>query len=192
MAPIPFFADLRQAVISGPIPPKRMPKWYWSLSPESALLLQPSDRRGCLFSGLVLDGPNITRETFRRPQGQRPRAIRALDFWIFDGDPDGSVWQFRPRSGFSPPEAAGAFRDVVLARLTPAVCANVDAVALLVPQCLVCGKVLTDPVSQARWIGPECAGRSRSLPPSLRLRVQLLPDLAGGHLAHPLDVEPEA
>jgi hypothetical protein len=25
------------------------------------------------------------------------------------------------------------------------------------PACLLCGKGLTDPVSMARWIGPECA-----------------------------------
>jgi uncharacterized protein YndB with AHSA1/START domain len=25
------------------------------------------------------------------------------------------------------------------------------------PACLLCGKALTDPVSMARWIGPECA-----------------------------------
>ncbi len=30
--------------------------------------------------------------------------------------------------------------------------------AILVPQCLVCGRTLTDPASMARQIGPECAG----------------------------------
>ena len=25
------------------------------------------------------------------------------------------------------------------------------------PHCLVCGKLLTDPISQARLVGPECA-----------------------------------
>jgi hypothetical protein len=30
--------------------------------------------------------------------------------------------------------------------------------AILVPQCLVCGRALTDPASMARQIGPECAG----------------------------------
>jgi hypothetical protein len=45
-----------------------------------------------------------------------------------------------------------AFRDGFFDRLTPK--------AMLSPQCLVCGKGLTDPASMARWIGPECAGTS--------------------------------
>jgi hypothetical protein len=31
---------------------------------------------------------------------------------------------------------------------------------MLQPSCLMCGKSLTDPVSMARWVGPECAGTS--------------------------------
>ena len=34
----------------------------------------------------------------------------------------------------------------------------VDAKLMLMTQCLVCGKALTDPASMARYIGPECAG----------------------------------
>jgi hypothetical protein len=36
-----------------------------------------------------------------------------------------------------------------LNRLTPAL--------MFQANCLLCGKSLTDPVSMARWIGPECA-----------------------------------
>ena len=31
--------------------------------------------------------------------------------------------------------------------------------------CLFCGKRLTDPVSMARWIGPECAGTAAAITP---------------------------
>jgi len=36
---------------------------------------------------------------------------------------------------------------------------------MLKPACLMCGKALTDPVSMARWIGPECAGTSSAVVP---------------------------
>ena len=31
---------------------------------------------------------------------------------------------------------------------------------MLSPNCVICGKGLTDPASMARWIGPECASTS--------------------------------
>jgi hypothetical protein len=47
--------------------------------------------------------------------------------------------------------------------------------AMLSPQCLICGKELTDPASMARFIGPECAGTSS-------LRVPWLFGAAQAHL----------
>ena len=44
-----------------------------------------------------------------------------------------------------------AFRDGRFDRITP---------DMLGSHCLICGKALRDPVSQARFIGPECAGTS--------------------------------
>jgi Family of unknown function (DUF6011) len=41
---------------------------------------------------------------------------------------------------------------------------------MLCPNCLLCGKALTDPVSMARFIGPECAGTSSA---NLRSMVNL-------------------
>ena len=35
-----------------------------------------------------------------------------------------------------------------------------ERAVLLSSNCLICGKGLTDPVSRARLIGPECAGRA--------------------------------
>ena len=43
--------------------------------------------------------------------------------------------------------------------------ARVSATLQLSPQCLCCGKLLTDPASQARLIGPECAESSSLLVP---------------------------
>src|SRR5262249_14739800 len=37
---------------------------------------------------------------------------------------------------------------------------TISADLMLAPNCLVCGKGLTDPASMARFIGPECAGTS--------------------------------
>jgi len=42
------------------------------------------------------------------------------------------------------------FRDGKLDQITPA--------GMLSPNCMICGKGLTDPASMARMIGPECYG----------------------------------
>jgi hypothetical protein len=38
---------------------------------------------------------------------------------------------------------------------------------MLSSHCLLCGKALTDPVSMARWIGPECANSGALTIPGL-------------------------
>jgi hypothetical protein len=190
LAVIPFFADLREAVLGGDLPPKRMPKWYWRLADDLALLLQPKDGRHVLFAGTVLQGADLTRASFsaRRTDRRVLGGWWELGFWIVPG-PTADGWRFRP-SLLGAPRGASLrdgdgkerLRDRVLAALTPEVFADVDAVELLLPQCLICGKALTDPVSQARWIGPECAGQQRALPPSLEARVQRLRAAAQGAL----------
>jgi hypothetical protein len=58
-----------------------------------------------------------------------------------------------------------AFRQRVVAALHPDHFAALRPELMLTAHCLACGKALTDPVSMARWIGPECWGSaSTNLP----------------------------
>ena len=67
------------------------------------------------------------------------------------------------------------FRARVLAALRGDCFDSLRAEMMLSPACLVCGKGLTDPVSIARWIGPECAGTA-----SLDIRMVRLREAAAG------------
>jgi hypothetical protein len=185
MPPIRFFEDLRDLIVREQGTRPRWPKWYWRLAPDLALELQAQDRQRYLFAGDVLAGPQVTRATFRLSRSARPRDLGSLEFVILDAYGDGSAWQFKATGFGHPVERAEALRTEVLGRLTPDVFRHVDAVDLLVPQCLICGRALTDPISQARWIGPECAGKQRSLPPSLEPRVARLEQQA----QHEIDLD---
>jgi hypothetical protein len=56
---------------------------------------------------------------------------------------------------------------------------------LLTANCICCGKGLTDPVSMARTIGPECYGSaSVNLPSTFKLETDL-PDPASDYATHP-------
>ena len=61
-------------------------------------------------------------------------------------------------------EGALLVRDRFLATL-PIALAELRPSAMLKPACLMCSKMLTDPVSMARWIGPECFGSASSVMP---------------------------
>jgi hypothetical protein len=61
-------------------------------------------------------------------------------------------------------DEALAVRDRVI-DLMPDAFAGLHPEMMLKPSCLMCGKALTDPVSMARWIGPECAGTSSAVVP---------------------------
>jgi hypothetical protein len=80
---------------------------------------------------------------------------------------DGAVLRFTKVYG-------GRFRDAVPLReriidaLRCAFFDRFDEEVMLYPQCLCRGKTLTDPVSQARFIGPECFGSSSVRVPWLR------------------------
>jgi hypothetical protein len=158
--PVATLAKLRDLVLS--INAKRCPKWRFRLSEDMVIQLQPcretSPSHRVLFKGTAIEGPGITREHFKSERF-RSRDATVLGFDLKDGGwfipPSPDRWGVRMRKIPMPPERGLTLKarliDALprLNQLTPAL--------MFSPACLICGKPLTDPVSMARWIGPECA-----------------------------------
>ena len=143
MAPIASLRTLRNAVLERTT--KRIPKWQFKLPSEMVVSLQPKIKP---FNGF---------------QGSA-RIHDEYGYWLFAFqiliDKDG--WWFKPFILCS--------SDGLLARAWYLACTIREWVIeelqtefqILRPDlmlrrvCLACGRRLTDPISQARWIGPEC------------------------------------
>ena len=80
-----------------------------------------------------------------------------------DGD-----WHLKPtRVGFrtgQPHSDIFSVRDRLIETL-PVAFDKLQPEMMLSPACLFCGRPLTDPVSMARWIRPECAGTAAAITP---------------------------
>jgi hypothetical protein len=164
---IQLLADLRTFVLERSH--RRLPRWYFRLAPDLVVRLQPRPAeqrdRFALFYGDAFEGQGITRAVCVSAAQCREGAIGRLRFLVtqgpcYVGDPPG--WTFRPmmiwRRAVSEPTWPDTFRARVIAALRPESFASLTAQMMLSPACLIRGKALTDPVSIARWIGPECAG----------------------------------
>jgi hypothetical protein len=178
IAPIPLLAELRDFVLVRST--TRLPKWRFRLADDLVVQMQPKPS-GCLFTCRALQGDNITSGSFQSLSAARglpfvdftildinairsgPAPARVLEILGISGDADG--WALKPF------RAAGhALRDRILHELRAGHFDALTPVMMLSPACLACGKALTDPVSIARWIGPECFGSSSlSVPQTLNL-----------------------
>ena len=80
------------------------------------------------------------------------------------------TWKFRAWSVRSPfpdiPELYLHTRDSLIDALGTKF-TSLRPEMMFQPACLICGKALTDPISQARWIGPECNRSASALNPFL-------------------------
>jgi hypothetical protein len=174
VAPIAVLAELRAFVLERSH--RRLPRWHFRLADDLVLRIQPrpAERRDAFYAfvGAAFQGEEITRA---RLDARDTRGLWRLEFGIKTAE---SPWSIRVYSIGGPPGwrdaatavAGTAFRARVLATLCPERFATLDAGLLLSQHCLICGKGLTDPVSVARWIGPECAGSAR-----LSLRIMQVP-----------------
>jgi hypothetical protein len=172
--PVATLASLRDTVLS--INEKRCPKWRFRLTPEVVLHLQPrpnTPRHYPLFEGIVIQGPGITRDHFEDLRRCRREGLTYIELKIEDGarirqryedgllvpinEPAPGQWTVWPATSFFTGEYSGvlALKELTLAML-PQLETLHDAL-MFYPACMLCGKRLTDPVSLARWIGPECA-----------------------------------
>jgi hypothetical protein len=190
MEPVPTLDALRLTVLA--INPKRCPKWRFRVEAEVVLQLQPRPddywNSRSLFLGTVIEGQGITKDHFANKHARAGLGFIVLEFGIRDGARVEYEWQagrqvprdvypgrwkvqlmnapvFRdPEMG----ERALALKDQLIAALGRLHQLKPDM--MFHPACLLCGKRLTDPVSMARWIGPECA-YSRALDVGLFTRL---------------------
>jgi Family of unknown function (DUF6011) len=176
LEPVPLLVYLRDVVLRNRH--DRCPKWLFCLAPDLVLQLQPrpGERRDdwCLFLGTAIQGNQIRKDHFASRKARHAAGLEALEFGILPSardtvDPTPGQWLVRVTAGDR--DSAPA----LLARLIEGVrqLELLDRNKMFSPACLNCGRALTDPASQARWIGPECAGTT-----SLDARVFATPEAA--------------
>jgi hypothetical protein len=155
LVPIPLLANLRAFVLGRN--QRRCPEWYFRLAEDLVLRIQPRPpwHRYGLF-GSAVEGAGITRATVE--------VLGRFATVSFGIDVTGAAWTLHPYGAGWPagtvdyPGTARALRARVLAALVPERFAVLRPEMLLWPHCVICGKALTDPVSIAHGIGPECFG----------------------------------
>lgn len=167
---MPMLAYLRVCVVSRSA--KRMPKWRLRVSPDIVTEVQPRPANAATFKckAIVHDEAGAELLTDKR----RPLNSWMIEFKLVvilheqaDFTDDGD-WHLKPtRIGF---RTGHPHSDIigVCDRLIGAMPVAFDKLrpeTMLKPACLFCGRLLTDPVSMARWIGPECAGTAAAITP---------------------------
>jgi hypothetical protein len=187
---IPFLVALRQAVIEHS--DYRMPKWKFRAGLELVFMLQPSVRltnAGLtlqLFTGEALQADGfVTAEMFtssaaldnsnlnwwRVKFNITAPAVPPFSQKEYAEEFKNLQWTCNHRGGGWKASAGREGYDSLKARVASLFLGDffdgMDASKLLFPHCLICGRVLTDPASMARFIGPECAGTSSLVVPGL-------------------------
>jgi Large polyvalent protein associated domain 29/Family of unknown function (DUF6011) len=167
--PLPLLAQLYDFVLGRN--EKRLPKWKFKLVDDLAVQIHPQLTRAhaLLFDCVALEADDLSIKFFLEPKLLHGRRPWRCGFRLFAEAPNAAAWTFKPRSvshGREDPTAGwGEFRQRVVAALHPDRFADLHPDKMLSPHCLCCGKGLTDPVSMARWVGPECWGSaSTNLP----------------------------
>jgi hypothetical protein len=112
------------------------------------------------------DPAAILDALFAKHKTRRQYCRVTFDLRVFDG-----LWAFKARSGRwsrgGPREDLYKVRQRAVDALTPEHFADLNPAMMLAPNCMCCGKGLTDPVSMARWIGPECWGSASTNLPNI-------------------------
>ena len=164
--PLPLLLQLNDWVIKQN--EKRLPKWKFRFAPDFVMQIHPKITRAydALFECLALQTEGATAALFTEPgklSGRQHYRVR-FDLRVRSG-----VWAFYARGGqWSRGGTREEFYEVrqrAIDALKPEHFADLNPAMMLAPNCLCCGKGLADPVSMARWIGPECWGSaSTNLP----------------------------
>jgi hypothetical protein len=144
--------------------PKRCPKWAFRLAEDLVVQVQPRptlaewtrSRPQPLFLGVAVFNEGGVGPRVFDAAAKKDTPGRRVKFEIV---PDGEALGLKlTGSWVGTSKDLLAFRDR-LGRLIQDRLKRLKPDIMLCPQCLCCGKTLTDPASQARWIGPECAGQ---------------------------------
>jgi hypothetical protein len=145
---------------------KRLPKWKFRFAADFAMQIHPRITRAydMLFECFALQTENLTANLFTDPKSLWGRSYCRVGFKVTVCN---EVWTFKCRSAYASKDnkSYSEFRQRAIDALTPAHFTHLNPGMMLSPHCLACGKGLTDPVSMARWNGPECWGdASTNLP----------------------------
>jgi Family of unknown function (DUF6011) len=165
-------AELREYVLARS--EKRSPRWRFRLAPDLVTQIQPKltqafARFEC--SALQCEGANAELLTGSRKDIGRDHWKVSFDLRA-TGPED---WVFKPtRLGWRRACDLSVFqvlRERLVTVFRSSAFSDLKLATLLQPHCLCCGKALTDPVSMARMIGPECWGSgSVNLPFTLKVK----------------------
>jgi hypothetical protein len=145
--------ELREEVLA--INRKRRPRWRFRQESSMVLQLQPqADERNPrrLFSGMALQGEGIERIDFKN-NNHAGKGLASI--YLHIDVKDGRLEMVHGGHSMRSMEEISAFKARVVALLQALEHFNVGL--LFQPYCLVCDKQLTDLISMARGIGPECA-----------------------------------
>ena len=149
---------------------KRLPKWKFRFAADFAMQIHPRITRAndTLFECLALQTEGVTADLFIKPgelSGHQYCQVR------FELRVRGGVWTFQVLGGRRSPSVTREERDQVRQRvidaLKPEHFSDLNPTKMLSPQCVCCGRPLIDPVSMARWIGPECWGSASTNLPNI-------------------------
>ena len=147
---------------------KRLPKWKFRFAPDFAMQIHPRVTRtyDTLFECFALQTDDLTVALFTEPKQLRGRTYDKVGFEL---RVVGGVWTFNCRSirwsRGGTKEECYQVRQRAIDALKHEHFSDLHPEMMLSPHCLCCGKGLTDPVSMARWVGPECWGSaSANLP----------------------------
>jgi hypothetical protein len=168
---IPLLQQLNEWVIRQN--EKRLPKWKFRFASDFAVQIQPkvTRRYDILFECVAIQTENVATEHFTKPKSLYGLVHWQAGFVLYrDEDEQGEVWWFQPKStAYGPCPASGLtqLRQRTLDALHPDRFTHLSHDQMLSPHCLCCGKALTDPVSMALWIGPECWGSASNNLPQL-------------------------
>jgi hypothetical protein len=158
--PIPKLEELRDQVLTRST--KRMPKWKFRLDNDLIVQIQP--KVSDYFECFVVSCPRPSPEDFGgRPYGEGWARVK-FELIIREQD-----WKLKPKNIDRSKDVMGQGVVEVVTRLihklNGSIFETISAEMMLAPNCLLCGKALKDPVSMARFIGPECAGTSSNKVP---------------------------
>jgi hypothetical protein len=171
---MPMLAALREAVLIRST--KRMPKWKFRVVSDIVMQIQPRPatttkaNRGGLpwFDCIAVVCDGVDETMLKDP----PRDSWKLEFRLTIGNDAVSgcaaTWSFDVRRvGF---HTGRQIEDCLTVRerlidIMPVAFVKLRPAMMLKPACLACGKTLIDPVSMARWVGPDCAGTSSAIVP---------------------------
>jgi hypothetical protein len=169
--PAPVLAELREMVLARS--ERRSPKWKFRLAPDLVVQIQAKLTTALLkFDCIAVQCERAHLEVLLTSRREIQRPYWRLSFELRANTPD--QWTLKPHYvGWKrncDPLAVVTARDQVIAAFQEGRFDKLEPAMLLGSHCLCCGKGLTDPVSQARHIGPECAGTSlEQLPFVLRI-----------------------